>query len=91
MKETILILLLALIFSTKQLLLLSKTSPTLKKETVFIPKQNREMPMKVRECGRVNREKNKSLKFFLPHRSSVLFMSICREKTSYKFIKVIFP
>jgi hypothetical protein len=91
MKEAILILLLALIVSTQELLLLSKTSPTLKKETVFIPRQNREMPMKAREGKRVNSEKNKSLKFFLPHRSPVLFMSICREKTCYKFIKGIFP
>jgi len=84
MKEAILILLLALIVSTQELLLLSKTSPTLKKETVFIPRQNREMPMKVRECRRVNGEENKSLKFFLSpssHLISVLsFLRASAEK-----------
>jgi hypothetical protein len=73
MKEAVLILLLALTVCTKQLLLLSKISPTLKKETAFIPRQNREIPMKARESRRVNREKNKSLKFFLPLHSPVPF------------------
>jgi hypothetical protein len=63
----------ATLFSTKQLLLLSRTSPNLKKGTVFIPRQNREMPMKVRESRMVKGKKNKPLTFFLPLHISVLF------------------
>jgi hypothetical protein len=92
MKEAIFIQLFAPLFSTKQLPRLSKTSPALQKETVFIPRQNREMPMKVRESRRVKSEKNKSLKFFRPLHSSALFYEhLLRKDVLYKFVKGIFP